>query len=181
MISLKSELTKALLNYFFINPHEELYINELSRKLDLDKRNLVKKLKELEKDGILKSQTRGNLKLYSINESYPLYEEFKKIILKTIGVEDKLRRILKEIDGIRDAYIYGSYAKNKMDIHSDIDLLIIGDHEVMLLQRKLNNLQKKIDREINSVNMDEREYKKRIRTEDPFILEVLKEKHIKII
>jgi predicted nucleotidyltransferase len=181
MISLKSELTKALLNYFFINPHEELYINELSRKLDLDKRNLVKKLKELEKDGILKSQTRGNLKLYSINESYPLYEEFKKIILKTIGVEDKLRRILKEVDGIRDAYIYGSYAKNKMDIHSDIDLLIIGDHEVMLLQRKLNNLQKEIDREINSVNMDEREYKKRIRTEDPFILEVLKEKHIKII
>jgi len=181
MISLKSELTKALLNYFFINPHEELYINELSRKLDLDKRNLVKKLKELERDGILKSQTRGNLKLYSINESYPLYEEFKKIILKTIGVEDKLRKILKEVDGIRDAYIYGSYAKNKMDIHSDIDLLIIGDHEIRLLQQKLNNLQKEIDREINSVNMDEREYKKRIRTEDPFILEILKEKHIKII
>ncbi len=181
MISLKSELTKALLNYFFINPHEELYINELSRKLGLDKRNLVKKLKELEKDGILKSQTKGNLKLYSINESYPLYEEFKKIFLKTIGIEDKLRRILKEVNGIRDAYIYGSYAKNKMDLHSDIDLLIIGDHEIRLLQKKLNNLQKEIDREINPVNMDEREYKKRIRTEDLFILEVLKEKHIKII
>lgn len=181
MISLKSELTKALLNYFFINPHAELYINELSRKLGLDKRNLVKKLKELEKDGILKSQTRGNLKLYSINESYPLYEEFKKIILKTIGVEDKLRRILKEVDGIRDAYIYGSYAKNKMDIHSDIDLLIIGDHEIRLLQKKLNNLQKEIDREINPVNMGEKEYKKRIRNEDPFIFKILKEKHIKII
>ena len=47
MISLKSELTKTLLNYFFINPHEELYINELSRKLNLDKRNLVKKLKAI--------------------------------------------------------------------------------------------------------------------------------------
>ncbi len=153
----------------------------MSRKLGLDKRNLVKKLKALEKDGILKSQTRGNLKLYSINESYPLYEEFKKIILKTIGVEDKLRRILKEVDGIINAYIYGSYAKNKMDIHSDIDLLIIGDHEIRLLQKKLNNLQKEIDREINSVNMDEKEYKKRIRAEDPFIFKILKEKHIKII
>jgi len=181
MISLRSELTKTLLNYFFINPHEELYINELSRKLNLDKRNLVKKLKELENDGILKSKIRGNLKLYSINKSYPLYEEYKKIILKTIGVEDKLRRILKEVEGIKEAYIYGSYSKNKMDIHSDIDLLIIGDHEIILLQRKLNTLQKEIDREINSISMDEKEYKKRISTEDPFILEVLKGNHIKII
>jgi predicted nucleotidyltransferase len=181
MISLRSELTRKLLNYFFINPHEELYINELSRKLDLDKRNLAKKLKELGKDGILKSQIKKNIKLYSINKSFPLYEEYKKIILKTIGVEDKLRRILIEVEDIKDAYIYGSYAKNKMDIHSDIDLLIIGDHEIRLLHKKLNNLQREIDREINSVNIDEREYKKRIKTEDPFILEILKEKHIKII
>ena len=48
MISLKSKVTKKILNYFFINPHENLYVNEISRKLQLDKRNLVKKIKELE-------------------------------------------------------------------------------------------------------------------------------------
>ena len=46
MISLRSEITKKLLNYFFINPHESLYVNEMSQKLQLDKRNLVKKIKE---------------------------------------------------------------------------------------------------------------------------------------
>ena len=46
MISFKSKITRELLNYFFINPHQSLYVNELSRKLDLDKRNLVKKIKE---------------------------------------------------------------------------------------------------------------------------------------
>ncbi len=64
MISLKSEITKKILNYFFINPQESLYVNELSRNLDLDKRNLVKKLKELEKEGILKSQINVNLIKY---------------------------------------------------------------------------------------------------------------------
>jgi len=181
MISLRSELTKKLLNYFFINPHESLYINELSRKLSLDKRNLVKKLKELEKHGILKSQIRRNLKLYSINKSYPLYKEYKKIILKTIGLEDKLKRFMKEIAGVKEAYIYGSYAKDKMDTHSDVDLLVVGNHEILLLQRKLNKFQKEIEREINSVSMDEHEFKKRIKNKDPFILEVLKKKHIKII
>ncbi len=181
MISLKSEVTKKLLNYFFINPHESLYVNELSRKLQLDKRNLVKKIRELEKEGLLKSQKRGNLKLYSINKSYPLYKEYKKIILKTIGFEDKLKKTMKEIDGVEEAYIYGSYAKDKMDVHSDIDLLVIGSHDVVLLQRKLNKLQKEMDREISTVNMDEREFKKRIKSRDPFILGILKRKHIKII
>jgi len=48
MISLKSKITRKLLNYFFLNPKESLYVNELSRNLALDKRNLVKKIKELE-------------------------------------------------------------------------------------------------------------------------------------
>lgn len=92
MISLKSEITKKLLNYFFINPQENLYVNELLRKFSLDKRNLVKKLRELEKEGILKSQIRGNLKLYSINKSYPLYKEYEKIVLKTVGLEDRMKK-----------------------------------------------------------------------------------------
>ncbi|KKM82518.1 hypothetical protein LCGC14_1318790, partial [marine sediment metagenome] len=73
MISLKSKITRKLLNYFFLNPKESLYVNELSRNLALDKRNLVKKIKELETEGILKSQARGNLKLYSINRNYKLF------------------------------------------------------------------------------------------------------------
>lgn len=85
MISLKSEITRKLLNYFFLNPEESLCINELSRNLALDKRNLVKKIKELETEGILKSQSRRNLIFYSINGDYPLYNEYRKIVIKTIG------------------------------------------------------------------------------------------------
>jgi len=181
MISLRSEITKQLLNYFFLNPHESLYVNELERKLKLDKRNLVKKMRELENEGLLKSQIRGNLKLYSINKDYPLYKEYNKIILKTVGFEDRLKKILEGIEGIKEAYLYGSYAQNSMDVHSDIDLLVIGNQDILTLQRKLNKLQKEIDREINTVNMDERELKKRVKNKDPFISEIFKNKHIKVI
>ncbi len=181
MISLKSEITKRLLNYFFINPKGSLYVNEISRKLQLDKRNLVKKMQELEKEGILKSQTRGNLKLYSINQNYALYDEYRRIVLKTIGFEESLKEILKGVGDIRQAYIYGSYAKNKMDVHSDIDLLVIGEHDIILLQRKLNNLQKEINREINVVNMSEDEYKKHIKNKSSFVHGVLKQKNIRVV
>ena len=180
MVSLRSEITKKLLNYLFLNPKESLYVNELVRKLELDKRNLVKKIRELENEGLLKSQKRGNLKLYSINRDYPLYEEYNKIILKTVGFEDRLRRILEGIEGIKEAYLYGSYAQNSMDVHSDIDLLVIGNQDILMLQRKLNKLQKEIDREINIVNMDGQEFKKRLKNKDPFISEIFKNKHIKV-
>lgn len=181
MISLRSGITKKLLNYLFINPQESLYVNELSRKLNLDKRNLVKKIKELEKEGILKSQDRGNLKLYSINKGYSLYNEYKRIVMKTIGLEASLRKIFHDTKGVKETYIYGSYAKDKMDAHSDIDLLVIGNHNSILLQKKLNKLQQETDREINVVNMDGSEFKKRIKNNDSFILDILKKKHIRII
>ena len=84
MISLKSKVTRKLLNYFFINPQKTLYVNEISETLQLDKRNLIKKIRELEGMGLFKSERRGNLKLYSINKAFPLYEEYKKIITKTL-------------------------------------------------------------------------------------------------
>jgi DNA-binding transcriptional ArsR family regulator len=86
MISLRSQISKTLLNYFFINPASRVYVNELSRNLKIDKRNLVRKLKELEKEGILKSESSGNLKLYSVNRNYPLYREYRKILKVTSRV-----------------------------------------------------------------------------------------------
>jgi len=180
MISLKSEITRNLLNYFFLNPKESLYVNELSRNLALDKRNLVKKIRELEAEGILKSRVRGNLKLYSVDRNYPLYDEYRKIVLKTIGFEQSLRNALRGVKAMKEVYIYGSYATDKLDTHSDIDLLAVGTHSIVSLQKKLNKLQREINREINVVNMDEKEFKRKIKNRDPFMIGILKNKHIRI-
>ncbi|MFH1309427.1 MAG: nucleotidyltransferase domain-containing protein [Candidatus Omnitrophota bacterium] len=181
MISMKSKITKVLLNYFFLNPGESLFVNEISRKLDLDKRNLVKKLKELEEEGIVLSETRGNQKIYSINRLYPLYEEYRKIVFKTIGIESKLKRILKQVPGIEKVYLFGSYAKDAMEVHSDIDLLVIGDHKIMDLQKEVSKLQKEIGREINVVNMDRKEFEARKKKNDSFVETIFKEKNIEVI
>jgi hypothetical protein len=59
--------------------------------------------------------------------------------------------------------------------------LVVGGHEISALQKRLNIIQNEIDREINSVNIDEREFKRRIRNKDPFLMEILKGKNIKIV
>jgi predicted nucleotidyltransferase len=181
MISFKSKIAKALLKYFFLNPKDELFVNEIVRKLKVDKRNLVKKIKEIENEGLLKSQARGNLKVYSIDQSYPLYEEYKKIVFKTVGVEVRLKNVVQKIPGIKKVILFGSYAKNTMDFHSDIDILIIGEYKVIDLQKEINKLQRETGREINVVNMDEKDFKQRKQNKDPFLRTVLEEKYIEVI
>jgi len=181
MISLRSSITKKILNYFLINPHESLYVNELSRKLFLDKRNLVKKIKELELYGIMTHETRGNLKLYSINTHYPMYKEYRKIIMANIGVEEQLKKILHGAKDVKEVYIYGSYARDSMASHSDVDILVIGSISTIALQKLIHRLQNDIDREINATIMSESEFKKRVKNKDPFVGGILKQKHIKVI
>ena len=49
MISFRSKVTIKVLDYFFINPDEKHYINELAKMFSLDPKNVDVKLKELEK------------------------------------------------------------------------------------------------------------------------------------
>ena len=181
MIQMRSKITKEILNHFFLNPEESLYVNEMGRRLGLDKRNLVKKLKCLEDEGILVSETRGNQKLYSINADYPLYEEYRKIVFKTIGIENKVKGIIKKMDGVEKAYLFGSYASDKMEMHSDIDLLIVGNHKILDLQKYITKLQKETGRVVNVVNMDKKEFVRRKNGKDPFIETVFREKHIEVV
>ena len=181
MISLKSKISKKILSYFSLNPDESLYLNELVTKFKVDKRNLAKKLKEFENEGLMTSEQRGNLKLYSINKDFSLYEEYRKMILKTVGIEDALLKICQKTKGLKQAFIFGSYAQNKLDSHSDIDLLLIGSHNIITLQSKISKLQRKTNREINIVHMGEAGFKKKKAVNDPFIKEFLKNKKIKLL
>ena len=124
MIALGSKVSKALLSHFFLHSDDKLYVNEIAGKLGLDKRNLVKKLKDYENEGLFKTEKMGNQLYYSLNKKYPLYNEYRKIILKTIGIESSLKEALKGRKEIKAVYIFGSYAVDIMDSSSDIDVLV---------------------------------------------------------
>ncbi|MCD6528493.1 nucleotidyltransferase domain-containing protein, partial [bacterium] len=58
---------------------------------------------------------------------------------------------MKKIKGVESVYIFGSYAKDKLSLESDIDLLIVGNFDTLKLQKVLLEIQKFTGREINSV------------------------------
>ncbi len=179
MINLRSKITQKVLAFIFLQ-NEEFYARELARRLDLDHGNLIKKLHELEKLGLLTSQAKGQEKYYKLNTRFPLLKEYRVIVHKTFGFEDKLREALHKTKQIEHAILFGSYVKNKMDKSSDIDLLVIGKHSTISLQKNIAKLQKEYDREINVISMHSNEFNHK-QKDDLFLKKILKSPKIELV
>jgi predicted nucleotidyltransferase len=181
MISLRSKVAIKLLDYYFLNTDAQRYINELARILGLDPKNTESKLKELERGGVFKSEFRGKERYFFLAKDNPVLEHYRQIFLKTHGIEKRLKDIIGNIKGLKEAYLFGSYASNKMDSSSDIDLLAIGAHSVLELQRVIAKLQKDTGREFNVTNLSLKEFEAKKKNKDPFINSVFKTKIIRLV
>ncbi len=181
MISLRSKVAIKLLDYYFLNPDAQHYINELARILELDPKNTERKLKEFEKSGLFRSEFRGRERYFSLARNSSVLKHYRQIFLNTYGIEKRLRDIVSNVKGIKEAYIFGSYASDKMDSSSDVDILAIGSHSVLELQRHIAKLQKDTAREINVINLSPEEFAKKKRCRDPFITHVFNADTIKLL
>ena len=114
-----------------------------------------------------------------MNKNFPLYKEYKKIVISSFGLEQKLESILKKVSGVEKAFIFGSYAKGSADSASDIDVLIVGRHSIVDLQKEIAKIQREFDREINIVSLSSQEYIEK--RNDPFLKEIQRSKKIILI
>jgi predicted nucleotidyltransferase len=160
-------------------PEKEYYLSELGEILGKKPGFFQRGINSLEEKGIIKSRMRGNLRLFKVNERYPLYREIKSIVEKTAGVKGLLQELVDEMEGIEIAFIYGSYARDTMRVDSDIDLAIVakGNIEADLLE-KLRRIEARVDREINYRLYSRTEFRRKRRKKDPFLEEILSERYL---
>ncbi len=181
MFSLNSKVGRKILNLFFLNKDKSFYINEIARKIKEDPANVHKKLIQLTEEGLLVDFFQGKERFFSLNLKYPLLKEYRKIILKEVGFEKDLQIKLQKIAGIEQAYIFGSYVRQKMSLESDIDLLVIGNFNSLQLQKTILEIQKLINREINTVELTPQEFKKKKKQNDPFLEDIFSKEYLQIL
>jgi predicted nucleotidyltransferase len=170
---LGTKMRGKLLAYSFTHPDENYYVRELSSLIGEDPGNLSRELRKLEEEGLYTSFVKGKAKFYSLNKRYPLFRELKRFVSKTAGVDGSLREVLDKFKGISLAFIYGSYAKGKERVNSDVDLMIIGNVDMDRLDILLGGLEKKLGREINYVLYSMKEFRSKRKAKDGFLMDVL--------
>jgi predicted nucleotidyltransferase len=173
-VLLNTKLRRKLLTYSFTHPGEDYYVRELSGLIEGDPGNLSRELRILEEEGLYTSVTRGRVKLYSLNKRYPLFQELKKIIFKTEGVEGSLKEVIGRFKGISLALLYGSYAKSREKKTSDIDLIIVGKLPRNKFTREIRTLELKLGREINFTIYTREEFETERRKEGGFLNLIVK-------
>ena len=161
-----------ILNLFFQTPDKEYYLREIARYFGKEPAYYQSALNNLVKDGILIDERKGNLRFFKLNKNHPLYSELKKIVSKTIGAEGKLKELVNKLEGVEIAFIFGSFAKDKEQIDSDIDLMLIGLVNQDFLIERINELEAELKREVNYQIYDRQEVINKLKEKNSFFINV---------
>jgi predicted nucleotidyltransferase len=157
------------------NPQRWWYLSELASHLGTSPSSLQRELSSLVKANILEQRVDGRRTYYRAVIASPIYQELRGIFEKTVGVVPSLRKMFSAfIPRIEAAFIYGSIARSEEHAESDIDLFIVGEIGLAELAPSLKKAERELGREINPVVYTASEFRKAAKTQDHFVISVLK-------
>ena len=153
----------------------------MGQRLNIDPSNLSKELGRLEREGLFRSEISGRQKYFQLNREYPLFAEVRSIVSKTIGASSLIAQSLKKIEGIEEAYLYGSFASNQQDAASDIDVLVIGTPRDEVLAEAVRKIERQLGREVSYTILTRKEFNSRRTRKDAFLENVWHNKRVSLI
>jgi predicted nucleotidyltransferase len=126
--ALFSKVQQRVLAVLFGNPARSFYGNELIALAGSGSGAVQRELARLAAAGLVTVTRIGNQKHYQADPTTPVFEDLRRLVMKTSGLADIVRSALAPMAGqISAAFVFGSVAKAMDTVTSDIDLLIVSD------------------------------------------------------
>lgn len=163
-----SKVRIKLLSVFLNNPSQDFFIRELTRRLDEQINSVRRELDNLKKIGLLTSKTKNRKKYYTVNKNFLFLNELKTIINKGDNAGNILSNSIQKLGDV-DFLLFSGHFVNK---NSEVDLLIVGKIDKEKLASFLDN---ELDAPIKFSLMQKEDFLYRIKLNDKFILDTLKD------
>jgi DNA-binding transcriptional ArsR family regulator len=175
---LGSKTRTKLLTLFLLNPEQEFYVRELTRRLNERINSVRRELLNLTRLGLLVSRSRDKRRYYSINKNFIIFKELKALISRAnTAPQKKLAKGLEDAGRIKYACLSGFFTQSP----SRVDLLLVGETNRKRLEKFVKRLQKEQGREINYTAMSVNEFNYRKDLGDRFIKTILENEHVVLI
>ena len=141
-----------LLKLFFYTPAEELHQAEVIRRSGLSRGTVTRLLRKFYREGILKTDEKGDLAFYSIVAWHPFVRQLK-VALNVAEIYD----LVKGLTG-KEIFLYGPAARGEDTSEDEIDLLIITSMPRQEILKELDKARRKTGRKINAAIYTPAEY-----------------------
>jgi len=154
---------------FLMNPSEEYFIRELTRKLDEQINSIRRELDNLKRVGLLKTRTKNRKKYYYTNTGFAIYDELKSIIIKAVSTNETL---IKDLQGMGEIIVLALSGQFIDKPTSSVDMFIVGDVDREKLTQYINN-EIRTKRPIKFTVMSEEDYRYRLSCKDKFVSDLM--------
>jgi len=162
-----------VLAFLLLNASEELHLREIARRAGVPLQAAQRELALLEEIALVERHRRGRQVFVSVQESHPLFQALRSLLLRSEGLAIPLREAIKAIDGVEAAAVFGSVASGSDTGRSDIDLLVVGSPDELAFHEAVSAVEEELGRPVNYTLLSRKELKARIRRKDPFLNRVL--------
>ena len=159
-----------LLETFLLNPDEEFFIRELTRRLNEQINSIRRELGNLKAFGLLRSRYKNRKKYYVVNKHFLLYNELRSIVIKASSTLDNIAKKLQKLGKIDLLVISGVF----IDKNSATDLFIVGDIEKQQLEDFVTReIETKRPIKMSLIRKDDFLY--RLKINDKFVRELMED------
>lgn len=128
---LRSAAQLAVLTELFTGAAPEHSIGALAARTGVPQATVSREVARLVAAGLLTDRQVGRTRLVRARVESPIHAELTALLLKVTGPPVVLGELLAEVPGVREAFVYGSWARRYHgepgDEPADIDVLVVGD------------------------------------------------------
>ncbi|MEY2685029.1 MAG: hypothetical protein RJA09_2173 [Pseudomonadota bacterium] len=177
------KVRQRVLGVLFGSPGRSFYTNEVIAMVQSGAGAVQRELADLAGAGLLMVRQQGNQKHFQANPASPVYAELRALVLKTTGLAHVLQKALEPLTPqIKQAFVFGSIAKQQDTATSDVDLLVVSDE--LRYGDLFNHLEapsQQLGRTINPVLYSAADFQNRQTSDNAFVTRVMQQPKIWLI
>ena len=149
----RSDTQLHILGATYLDPERHFTIPELVKRSNRPQPTVAREVDRLTEAGLLHSELRSGRRTVWAATTSPIFDELHSILLKTIGPKAVIEQQLRNVDGVDQALIYGSWTRRYRGepgpLPQDVDLLVIGNVEVAAVRSEADAASRRLDRDVN--------------------------------
>ena len=157
-----------------LHPEREYGITELATEFGVTHTAILREVGRLIGGGILAERQVGRSRLIKARTDTPVYRPLSDLLAVTFGPMPVLTEALAGLEGVREAYIYGSWAARYSGEPgpppADVDVLVVGDPDPDDLFDLVEGVSRRLGRRIDVHRVTAEAWG--ARSDDPFLTSV---------